>query len=86
MEQAKVVRVVQRLDTDRQVLLLPVLAGFQVIQGVALAPGLGTDGIVLAEDRVTVAFLVVHVVLTVIYEVFVFRLGHEEVARHAVNR
>ena len=85
MEQAKVVRVVQRLDTDRQVLLLPILAGLEIIQGIALAPGLRTDGIVLAEDRVTVAFLVVHIVLTVIYEVLVFRSGDKEVARHSVN-
>ena len=40
----------------------------------------------MAEYRVTVAFLVVHVVLTVIYKAFIFRFGYKEVARHPVNR
>ena len=86
VEQAKVVRVVQRLDTDRQVFLLPGLAGFQIIQGVTLAPGFRTDGIVLPEDRVTVAFLVVHVILAIIHEVVGRGLRDEQVARHTVYR
>ena len=86
VEQAKVVRVVQRLDTDRQVFLLSVFAGLEIIQGIALAPGFRTDGIVLAEDRVTVAFLVVHVILAIIHEVIRCGLRNEQVARHTIYR
>ena len=84
MEQAQVVRVVECLDADRQVLLPSIPAGFQVIQGAAVAPGFRTDGIVLAEDRVTVALLVVHVVLAIIHQVVGCGLRNEQVARHTV--
>ena len=85
VEQAQRIGVVQRLEADGQVLLVSFLVGFQVVQRVALAPFLAADGLILPEDGVAVALLVVHVVLAVIGQVFVGTLRYEQVARQAVD-
>ena len=85
LEQAQRIGVVQRLEADGQVLLVSFLVGFQIVQRVALAPFLAADGLILAEDGVAVALLVVHVVLAVIGQVFINTLRYEQVARQAVD-
>ena len=85
LEQAQRIGVVQRLEADGQVLLVSCLVGFQIVQRVALAPFLAADGLILAEDRIAVALLVVHVVLAVIGQVFINTLRYEQVARQAVD-
>ena len=85
VEQAQRIGVVQRLEADGQVLLVSFLVGFQIVQRVALAPFLAADGLILPEDGVAVALLVVHVVLAVIGQVFVGTLRYEQVARQAVD-
>ena len=85
VEQAQRIGVVQRLEADWQVLLVSFLVGFQIVQRVALAPFLAADGLILPEDGVAVALLVVHVVLAVIGQVFVGTLRYEQVARQAVD-
>ena len=85
VEQAQRIGVVQRLEADGQILLVSFLVSFQIVQRVALAPFLAADGLILAEDGVAVALLVVHVVLAVIGQVFVGTLRYEQVARQAVD-
>ena len=84
-EQAQVIRVVQRLDADGQVFLRPVAGCLQVVQGVAGSPLLAADSLVLAEYRVAVALLVVHVVLAVIGQILIHAPGHKQVTGQAVN-
>ena len=84
-KKAQVIRVVQRLDADGQVFLWLVAVRLQIVQGVAGSPLLAADSLVLAEYRVAVALLVVHVVLAVIGQVLVHTLGHKQVTGQAVN-
>ena len=84
-EQAQVVRVVQRLDADGQVFLRPVAVRLQVVQRITGPPLFFADGLVLAEYRVAVALLVVHVVLAVVGQILIHTLCHKQVTGQAVN-